>query len=90
MFSFCVDTTRKESNDIDTHWFGQNKISLPGTQNARSNSLDQRSKRWQYTDPLAACMGGKCQGLEAEVFYTCVYTKCISAGLRPGSEAEER
>ncbi len=61
------------------------KPDLEGVENLKQVALQQsgqqmigRPKRWQYSDPLQACITTNCQGLRKVPFYQCAYKRCIA------------
>ncbi len=61
------------------------KSDVAGVENLKQGLLQQsaqkmmgRPKRWQYSDPLQACITTNCQGLRKVPFYQCAYKRCIA------------
>ena len=71
---------QKSSKGI--HYNGSNLLNDVGGAHSMTSTGTQRPeirpKRWQYSDPLQACITTNCQGLRKVPFYQCAYQKCIA------------
>ncbi len=78
---------RTDENDVQRmrnriiKGFKQQNLDLlenDGGMKSYSQKAEERPKRWQYSDPLQACITTNCQGLRKVPFYQCAYAKCIA------------
>ena len=71
---------QKSSKGI--HYNGSNLLNDVGGTHSTTTTEPKREeirpKRWQYSDPLQACITTNCQGLRKVPFYQCAYQKCIA------------